>query len=375
MRSHLVRLLGLLGILAVATSWGCSKTVNSKTAQLSVTTRASQASSGAQSNGAASIERAAISADGRYIVFVSKATNLTPNDTNNATDVFFRDNLTKATVCVSLTPGVNGVPASGPSSSPSISNDGKFVCFSSKAPDITADAPDLGTQLSHVFVRNMTTGVTILVDRSTGQLGDKASGDSINPEISGNGRYVVFESTAKNLDGADPGGEDDDTSSDVYRRDWNDPALLFPTILISKSSLALTNQKGNNNSSNASISEDGNYIAFSSSSTNLIPDTSVFGPDNGGTQDIFRRDVLNNATVRVSVADPASSGFPHPDGARTSPSRTTATRTTSSCATWTPARRSSSRCTRRARRPATAATSPRSPATATSWCGSRPRQA
>ena len=320
MHSRLASFLGLLGIALLTSGSGCSKTINDKTANLSVTTRASQASNGAQGNGAASIERAAISKDGRYIAFVSKATNLTANDTNNAIDVFYRDNLMKSTVCVSVTPGVNGVPGAGPSGSPTISNDGKYVCFASKAPDITADAPDVGTQLTHIFVRNMATGVTVLVDRSTGQLGDKANGDCSNPEISGNGRYVVFESTAKNLDGADPGGEDDDILSDIYRRDWNDSALLFPTILISKSSLALTNQKGNGNSQNPTISEDGNYIAFSSAATNLIPDASVFGPDNGATTDIFRRDVLNNATVRVSVADPASATFPHPDGASFVPS-------------------------------------------------------
>lgn len=315
MRSRLASLLGLLGLTLLVSGTGCSKTINSKTANLSVTTRASQATSGAQGNGAAVNDRAAISADGRFIVFISKATNLVPNDTNNAQDIFYRDNVTKVTVCVSVTPGPAGVPADAASGSPSLSNDGKYVCFSSKATDLTPDSPDIGTQLSHVYVRNMQTGVTILVDRASGQLGDKANGDSTNPEISGNGRFVVFETKGKNVDGADPGGDDDDTEADIYRRDWNDPALLFPTILISKSSLGLTNVKGNDDSSNPAISEDGNFIAFGSSATNLIPDASVFGPDNGATQDVFRRDVLNNATVRVSVSDPSSSGFPHPDGA------------------------------------------------------------
>jgi Tol biopolymer transport system component len=289
-----------------------------------VTFRASQNTSSIQGNGAASIDRAGISKDGRYVAFTSKATNLVPNDLNNASDVFYRDNLLKTTVCVSVTPtvtpGVPTDPATGPSGSPSISNDGKYVCFVSSAPDVTSDSPDVGTQLAHVYVRNMQTGVTKLVDRASGQFGLKANQSCRNPSISGDGRYVVWDTTASNLDGADPGGVDDDLLSDVYRREWNDPALLFPTILISKSSLALTDAKGNGTSVDASISEDGNFIAFVSSSTNLIPDASVFGPDNGATADIFRRDVLNNATVRVSVSDPASSSFPHPDGASSVPS-------------------------------------------------------
>ena len=160
----------------------------------------------------------------------------------------------------------------------------------------------------------MQTGVTKLVDRSSGQFGLKANQSCGSAVISGDGRYVVWDTTASNLDGAHPGGVDDDAFSDIYRREWNDPALLFPTLLISKSSLALTDAKGNGGSSAPSISEDGNFIAFVSTATNLIPDASVFGPDNGATDDIFRRDVLNNATVRVSVSDPSSAVFPHPDG-------------------------------------------------------------
>lgn len=302
----------IAGLLLLAHGLGCSKKVNNETAVLAVTFRASQTTSAVQGNGSAVIDRAGISSDGRYIAFTSKATNLVPNDLNNAADVFYRDNLMKTTVCVSVT--VAGTPASGTSGNPSLSNDGKYVCFTSFAPDVTSDSPDVGTQRKHVYVRNMQTGVTKLVNRSSGQFGLKANQDCSNAVISGDGRYVVFDTIANNLDGADPGGVDNDGFSDIYRREWNDPALLFPTILISKSSLALTDAKGTNDSTNPSISEDGNFIAFVSAATNLVPDASVFGPDNAATLDVFRRDVLNNATVRVSVADPSSATFPHPDG-------------------------------------------------------------
>jgi len=312
MHARSVRCLLVAGLLLLANGLGCTKKVNKDAATLAVTFRASQSTSSVQGNGAASIDRAGISSDGRYIAFTSKATNLVPNDLNNASDVFYRDNLMKTTICVSVTTA--GDPAGGASGNPSMSNDGKYVCFTSVAPDLTSDSPDVGLQLKHVYVRNMQTGVTKLVDRSSGQFGLKANQSCGSAAISGDGRYVVWETTATNLDGADPGGVDDDAFSDIYRREWNDPALLFPTILISKSSLALTDAKGNGDSSSPAISDDGNFIAFVSSATNLIPDASVFGPDNGATTDIFRRDVLNNATVRVSVSHPSSATFPHPDG-------------------------------------------------------------
>src|SRR6187549_1735763 len=146
------RWLLVAGLLLLTNGIGCSKKVNKESATLAVTIRASQNTSSIQGNGAAVFERAGISQDGRYVAFTSKATNLVPNDLNNASDVFYRDNLMKTTVCVSVTPtvtaGVPTDPATGPSGSPSISNDGKYVCFVSSAPDVTSDSPDVGTQLA-----------------------------------------------------------------------------------------------------------------------------------------------------------------------------------------------------------------------------------
>src|SRR6187549_2781605 len=126
------RWLLVAGLLLLTNGIGCSKKVNKESATLAVTIRASQNTSSIQGNGAAVFERAGISQDGRYIAFTSKATNLVPNDLNNASDVFYRDNLMKTTVCVSVT--VTGDPATGVSKNPSMSNDGKYVCFTSVAP-------------------------------------------------------------------------------------------------------------------------------------------------------------------------------------------------------------------------------------------------
>ena len=102
MRVRPLKLSLLLGLLALANGLGCTKKVNKETAKLSVTFRASQSTLAVQGNGAAAIDRAGISQDGRYVAFTSKATNLVPNDNNNASDVFYRDNLMKTTICVSV---------------------------------------------------------------------------------------------------------------------------------------------------------------------------------------------------------------------------------------------------------------------------------
>jgi len=324
----------LCGLLTLSGT-GCARKVNKNHPQLLVTTRISLRSDGGQGIGASVTDRPGLSDDGRFIVYSSKAPNLVPNnlDQNNASDVFYWDNLTRTTTCVSVTPGVAGVPANGPSGYPSISGDGRYVCFQSRAANITSDASDFPlTQRQHIYVRDMVAGVTTLVDRSTGDApaGLKASQDSLNPEISKDGNWVVFESAAPNLDG-DPGpatllAPDDDALVDIYLRNVN-PLLSgnqHTTELISKASDQFGGAKGNGDSTAPSISANGDRIAFQSVATNLIPDVSVFGPDlNGAVTDVFMRDRTvpgANTTVRISVAHPSSVTAPNPDGPSIAPS-------------------------------------------------------
>src|SRR5262245_27577526 len=97
-----------------------------------VTTRVSVATGGAQANGGSSSP--AISADGRFVAFASEATNLVAGDTNGATDVFVRDLLTFTTERVSVATG--GVQANGFSFRPAISAAGRFVAFVSSATNL-----------------------------------------------------------------------------------------------------------------------------------------------------------------------------------------------------------------------------------------------
>jgi len=323
-------LLAILCGLLILSGTGCAKKVNKNHPQLQVTTRVSLRTDGKQGIGASVTDRPGLSDDGQFVVYTSKAPNLVDNDDNNFSDVFYWDNLTRTTVCVSVTPGAAGVPADGPSGYPSISGDGRYVCFQSRATNITSDSSDFPlTQRQHIYVRDMQTGITTLVDRSTGDAtGLKASQDSGNPEISKDGNWVVFESAAANLDG-DPGpatllAPDDDTLVDIYLRNVN-PLLSgnqHTTELVSRASNQFGGgPKGNGDSTAPSISANGDRIAFQSVATNLIPDVSVFGPDlNGAVTDVFMRDRVANSTVRISVAHPSSVTAPNPDGPSIAPS-------------------------------------------------------
>jgi Tol biopolymer transport system component len=154
---------------------------------------------------------AVISADGRYVAFVSYANNFVDESirTPQIADVFRRDVQASKTELVSRATGPDGEPALASSAHPSISGDGRFVAFDSAAGNLsTEDTAD-----SDVFVRNVEDGVTTLVDRATGGSGAVANGDSFAPALSRDGRFVAFSSDATNLS-----AEDDHTVRDVFMR-------------------------------------------------------------------------------------------------------------------------------------------------------------
>src|SRR6266536_5956726 len=104
----------------------------------------------------------ALSANGRYVVFESEASNLVPNDTNNASDVFLRDLASGTTTLVSVNSAGTG-GGNGPSTSSLISADGRFVNFASTASDLAANDTN---RASDVFVRDLQTGTTTLMSVS-----------------------------------------------------------------------------------------------------------------------------------------------------------------------------------------------------------------
>ncbi len=140
-----------------------------------------------------------ISANGRYVAFASKAKNLSHIDKDSVEDVFIRDLKTNRTLLVSRGQGKHGAAGSGDSSSPSISTDGRYVAFESYASNL---GPADDSTIPDVFVRDMSSGRVFLASRATDN-GPAANAPSANPAISGDGRYVAFDSRGSNLNPAD----------------------------------------------------------------------------------------------------------------------------------------------------------------------------
>jgi Tol biopolymer transport system component len=143
--------------------------------------------------GASGVTAGSLSANGRYIAFFSDAGNLVANDTNGYRDVFVRDLMTGTNIPVSL--NTNGVPGDGISTDPSLSGDGRYLAFTSSANDLVANDAN---NAQDVFVRDLQAGTTILVSISTDGI-HPGNGDSFTPTISADGRYVLFYSKASNL--------------------------------------------------------------------------------------------------------------------------------------------------------------------------------
>jgi hypothetical protein len=131
-----------------------------------------------------------VSEDGRHVAFASDADDLVAGDTNNLRDVFVRDLDTGGMTLVSLGMGAGGSSLAAFSSEPAVSGDGRFVVFSSR--------PSSPGQLQQIYRRDLQDGVTFRV--SVGMDGvSPGNGDSYAPTISMDGRWVLFRSRAGNL--------------------------------------------------------------------------------------------------------------------------------------------------------------------------------
>ena len=238
------------------------------------TTRVSVDSAGNQGNSNSGF--LSISGDGRFVAFVSRATNLVPGDNNNSQDIFVRDLLTNTTTHVSVDSAGN--QGNDASYSPSISANGRFVAFASEAPNLV---PGDTNNDEDIFVRDLLTNTTTRV--SVDSASNQAIGNSGDPSISADGRFVAFGSDASNLVSGDT-----NRSRDIFVRDTRSNT----TTRVSVSGV------GNQvigNSGDPSISGDGRFVVFASAAPNLVPG------DNNNSQDIFVRDLSTNTTTRLSV--------------------------------------------------------------------------
>ncbi|MGW3818677.1 TolB family protein [Streptomyces sp. NPDC005046] len=237
-------------------------------------------SDGAQGNGGSFSPD--ISADGRTVVFDSVAPNLGAGSASDAIIVRRDTGILRADV------STDGEPSNGFSSEPVVSGDGRYVAFLSKATNLVADDTN---GVTDIFVRDLQTLTTRRVNLSS--TGRQAVSEEDSPlaadvgnrlAISADGRYVTFVSLASNLVPGDTNGH-----QDVFVRD-----LMAGTT--TRASVGNQGQQALSENRSASISADGRYVAFGSFAANLV------AGDTNRRPDVFVRDLVARATVRVNVS-------------------------------------------------------------------------
>ena len=249
-----------------------------------------------------------LSENGRYVVFTSSATNLDVCDLMSGCNigVYMHDNVSGQTWRVSK--ANDGGQEDSNSWVPSVSGDGRYVAFESNSSNLI---PGDTNNESDIFVFDAVTGQMTRISESSD--GGQGNAGSYNPSISSNGHYVTFESFADNLVGNDDNNYCDtdydyiydDNCSDVFVHDLQ----TGQTSLVSLSSSGI---QGNDLSNNPSISGDGLIITFVSYSDNLvIGDNNNFCYDDYGgvyddnCPDIFVHNQETGKTMRVSLSSSA----------------------------------------------------------------------
>ena len=249
-------------------------------------------------------------ATGRYVAFSTRATNLDQNapDLNGALDIFVRDTCRTAPVdpaCIASTIRASlasdGAEADGDSVDPSISGDGRFVAFASLASNLVTGDTNGNWD---IFVRDTCLGQDPAVCTPSTQRvsvaadGTQGAGDSVEPSMSADGRFVAFRSLANDLIAGDING-----AGDIFVRDTCRGVSSGCTPTTVRASVATDGSEATGNSLRPSLSPDGRFVAFESLATNLATG------DANGASDIFLRDTCLGAgvactpsTLRVSLA-------------------------------------------------------------------------
>jgi len=232
----------------------------------------------------------AISDDGQTVVFDSRASDMAPNDLNgtNGTDIYAFNVVSGSMTLVSV--DRDGIAARSEGNF-TISADARYVAFVSRSNNIVSGVSGASP---HIYVRDMQTGLTQLVDVN---LAGTGAGDGIasSPQITPDGRFIAFNSAARNLTDGLP------TSfwTNVYVRDLN----LSSTRLVSVALDGVSDGDQSsrlNESGSRQISVNGRYVAFESAATNLVPNF-VPGDNTLAVANLYLRDLETGETHLVSV--------------------------------------------------------------------------
>ncbi len=293
MRRALGVVLGMALVLGAPVG-GCEGNVNDDSVLVLDIDLVSRSYSGGPADASARYPH--MSADGRVVVFESRASNIDPMDPNTVSDVFVRDMETGFTRLVSVNNAGTG-PGNGDSYRPRISPDGRFVAFTSYASNIAPSGFD-SNNVSDVFVRDLLTGVTVPVSVNVSESATANNGSYNKPDVTCNGTYVfvVFDTYSSDVV-ADPSSG---SRNQIYLR--RIPVSTFSSITSGDTIMVSTNGAGDiagdgNSQGPVVAMGDGNVcVAWYSAATNL--NTSDTGP---GEDVYYRRYTVGQAPVDGSA--------------------------------------------------------------------------
>lgn len=234
--------------------------------------RISVSQGGGEAN--APCSEAAMTPDGRFVVFASRASNLVPGDSNSVSDIFLKDLITGGVVRVSLRE--DGRESRYSSNDPSISDDGRFVAFYSDGDDLLLqDDSPLSGRFGNVYIKDLTNSK---ITKIQGFAATHA------PSINSSGRFVAFIGS-KDFNSMD--------STQIYLKDLQSGIVTLVSAAVSGSGFVPANS--GSSISNPCVSADGRYVVFTSFASNLVED------DTNRVSDIFLKDIQTGKLTRIST--------------------------------------------------------------------------
>ncbi len=255
----------------------------------------SLAEDGGPSNG--SSHTPSVSADGTRVAFRSWASNIVSPVITTGCQIYLRDSTIQETILISMRDvafvdaGVNGGAGNNNSYLPVVSADGQHVVFYSEADDLVK-TPSVANSFYQVYWYDLAQGIMTLVSQNKDtEVGDH---EAKNPVISADNQYIAFQSRASNLLGD---SKSKALVNQVYRysTETGDIELVSATT---------EGQPGSSESEHPAISDNGDYVAFHSDGSDLVPGVTP------SSRQIFVRKMSESKTYLISLAVPGDAGVP-----------------------------------------------------------------
>ncbi|MRI56174.1 hypothetical protein D8770_19745 [Methylobacterium sp. DB1607] len=222
-----------------------------------------------------------LAADGSAVAFLTNASDLVSSTSEQQVAVKSLGNGDLSIVSTAA----DGTQANAPINSVSIADDGRAVVFSTTASNLV---PNDTNGFTDLFLKDLSTGAIARV--STAADGSQSNGNSIDAVMTADRRFVAFQSAATNLVAGDTNG-----NSDIFVKNLTTGAIV-------NASTAADGTLGNGFSTGASLSRDGNFVAFTSTASNLV------AGDTNGRADVFVKNLTTGAIARVSTAADGTQG-------------------------------------------------------------------